>query len=446
MSNVEDDLKIISRDIQNAFEELIRLLLRKTLKPVLNQISPRTKKIKNNFLDRYERGYLGSCSEDKIGNYCYILTHDCLGWVDDNINNFKIVPKFIKNTQTQSYGKNNNRLNLKSRISAGDKTCRLRTDYQNLIELINTRNVQNLIASGKNALSYHCGISYKDCFKNLQSIGYDIINQTDPSIPPQTSMKLSTSMLRSKLYRLDQNLAKLEKAGSVYDDFVKMILTINSVPKGKIIWIINLLSVLSFQKWGVVKLETQQTYYKTLGEDVIEKILQNNLIQHLIKMDKCELILKCAYLYSLLKMLFVVFGFGKITPIVLLDTVDSYPENINERRKSMLRRGQDNKIKGQMIEFCEKIYPADYDFINLFDQIYPNILCIMGGSKKFPPENLKIYSEDVPRQYNDLDKIPQYLWRYHDYSYCQYLKSLHLSTVDQLQKKIEKKSKSLKLL
>ena len=97
MSTIPDTMRIIARNVQHTFEELIKLLLRKSLRPILNPLGSNTKVVYNTFRGKYERGFIGSSSEDNINKYSYIMTHDSLGWTDEMLANFKIMAKFIKN-------------------------------------------------------------------------------------------------------------------------------------------------------------------------------------------------------------------------------------------------------------------------------------------------------------------------------------------------------------
>src|SRR6056297_2268529 len=103
MTTIPEIISQISNDIQNAFEELIKLLLRKTLRPNLNPLGSNTRVVYNTCMNRFERGYLGATPDDNISKYSYFLTNDCMGWVENNITNFKAYPRFSRNNYPYRY-------------------------------------------------------------------------------------------------------------------------------------------------------------------------------------------------------------------------------------------------------------------------------------------------------------------------------------------------------
>ena len=98
MSTIVETIQNISNDVQSTFEHLIKLVVRKTLRPPLNPLSKSDRVCFNPYTGKNEREYIGNWSEDIVNKYNYHLTNDCLGWVDDNITEFRLTAKFIKNT------------------------------------------------------------------------------------------------------------------------------------------------------------------------------------------------------------------------------------------------------------------------------------------------------------------------------------------------------------
>src|SRR5438094_253849 len=88
MSTIPDIMDKIACDIQNTFEELMKLLLRKTIRPTLNPLGPNTRIIHNPITNRFERGYLGATPDCNINKYVYMMSSDCLGWTDNSVTNF----------------------------------------------------------------------------------------------------------------------------------------------------------------------------------------------------------------------------------------------------------------------------------------------------------------------------------------------------------------------
>src|SRR5579872_2480012 len=264
MTTIPETINTISHDIQHAFEELMKLLLRKTLRPTLNPLGPNTKIVYNPKLMRFERGWIGSTPADNINKYSYILTHDCLGWVSDAITNFRVFAKFIKNNYPPRYpqgaAKTHNaklpRIEMayshRQRVVAKAQGLVPNilpaqpapySAYKNFIDMLTARNMQNTISNRRAFGAYGCDVPYTDSFKQLESVGRDIINQTDPSIPPATSALLSTALLRVKLTNLEDDLTALSTSKpDIFCSYIEMVKLINSVQRNLMVWVINLIS------------------------------------------------------------------------------------------------------------------------------------------------------------------------------------------------------------
>jgi len=425
---ISDKIKIIASDIQNCAEELIKLTIRKTLRPILNQVQSNNSIRYNNFLGKYERGYMGSASDDIINKYSYVLTRDCIGWTENNVTNFKILAKFIKNKYPSSlpnnYGKIHTALLVKRSKNESQTTINKYTQslssYQNLINYLTAKNVQSLV-SNKAAFIYTYDMPYTDSVKQLESIGHDIINQTDPSISTKDASKLSTTALRSKLASLEINLSHLLSLHpDIFGSYIKMVTLINSLNRDKIIWFINLISNLSYQNWDKLEESQKDIYIKMLGESFIVELNANELVTILLQSDNSDLIIKASYLYSLLKMLYIVFGYSEIKPIIDID---------NEK-----------------IPDCIPIDQCIYEYIRLFGDLYPTIVSILGGTIVFPPENYKIRCNEIPTNYDNLHNIPEFLLRFYYFSYCKYIQYFAEKQIgNALQTKITKKTKILKI-
>ena len=65
-----------------------------------------------------------------------------------------------------------------------------------------------------------------------------------------------------------------------------------------------------------------------------------------------------------------------------------------------------------------------YKYIQLFGDLYPTLLGIMGGTETFPPDNLVIKCKEIPDNYDDLPTLNRFLWRFNDFSYCKYLENI----------------------
>ncbi|RYE12765.1 MAG: hypothetical protein EOP34_10205 [Rickettsiales bacterium] len=263
MTTIPELFKIISNDIQATFEELMKLTLRKSLRPTLNPYIQNVKVLYNPATGKYERGYVGSSGDDNVNKYNYSLTNECLGWVDDNITAFKVSARIIKSNfparkpqlSGSYYSKltkvkvaYNNREQKAGLVLAKLANCK---KYSSLIELLFARNMQNLISNQKAGACFVCDISYIDSFRDLESVGQDIINQTSPVIPAIVASQLSTSMLRAKLFNLDNHFLLLSTSyPDIYTAYINMILAINSIQRTNMTFIINLVALLSYQSWN----------------------------------------------------------------------------------------------------------------------------------------------------------------------------------------------------
>jgi len=348
MLTIPDTMRVIAKDIQYTFEELIKLLLRKSLRPILNPLGTNTKIVYNTFRGRYERGFVGSSPDDNINKYSYIMTHDSIGWSGEILTSFKAMAKFIKNNTPQRFPaghtKIHNQIKSRAKVAFSDKEAKQHlmtgrmpglTQYKNFLTFLTSRSMHKVIANKNASFTYTCDVPYTHSFKQLENIGKDIIDQTDPSISGCDSAKMSTSMLRVKLYNLEQNLANLSvDHPNIYDSYIEMLRIINSVPKTKIVWVINLIAALSYQRWDDLPPNQQKSYMETLGENFICAFNSNELITILLQSNTSEIILTSSYLYSLLKMLFIVFGYSKIVPIVS----DNCSLEMQTLQKERLRR------------------------------------------------------------------------------------------------------------
>lgn len=462
MATIPDILKTISKDIQQTFEELVKLLLRKSLRPAMNPLGPNTKIVYNAYRGKYERGLVGSSSDDNINKYSYSMTRESLGWCDEILANFKVMAKFIKSNLPERFPAGNskiyNMIKPKTRVPYNDKEAKQQMitnrttslmQYKNFISNFTSRSMQNVIMNRKASSSYTTDIPYTFAFKQLESIGKDIIEQTDPSIDSSISAKMSTAMLRVKLFNLEQDLANLSvEHSNIFDAYVEMIRIINSESRSKMAWVINLIATLSYQRWDDLTENQQQTYLDVLGDEFINIFISNELITILLQSESSELILTASYLYPLMKMLFIVFGYSKLTPLIsdkcCQENKTFYKEKLQKHyeryRGAFYRRGDsrdqncesdiydnsgsDNSNCSDFNDYQPDVEPVDpciYGFIRLFGDLYPTIVGLMGGTEEFPPESIEISCDDIPADYDSLSTIPEYLWRYNDYSYCRYI-------------------------
>lgn len=527
MSTISDIMACISKDIQSVFGELVKLLLRKTLN---SKINPNKNKetIYNAHLGKYVRRITNSSNEDHVGKYNYVMTYESLGWTDEILANFKIIAKFIKKKNhcpqippKCNMIKNTNKkkdLVYKTKIMFSDKedkhyvNMRMRScaQYDNLLNFLTSKNMQSVISNKKASFTRTSDIPYTHSFKQLESIGKDIIHQTDSAIHCEDSAKMTTSKLRMNLYNLEKKLEDLSVLfPEIFDAYVEIMRIINSIPKHKMFWVINLVAELTYQKWEELTKIQQDKYKEYLGEEFIQLFNSNELITILLQSGFPELILKCSYVYPLFKMLFIVFGYSKLIPnIKEMDKCKNLKNKLQKHHEktkgaSFIRKGHDydddifersdesncsnnnvkkyykkcNCIKNKCTkckdncncvntDCCDEcidhpchdktkhkkleLEPVDkniYEFIKLFGELYPTIIGLMGGTEQFPPESLQVNCHKIPNNYNDLNSIPEFLWRYNDFSYCRYLEYVNSKKfVNSVNSKINDKIKYLHTL
>lgn len=487
MTTISDQIRLISNDIQETFEELIKLVIRKSIPPGLNRITP--KPVYNPFTGMNEQGLVVGCNGDCINKYTYKITNRALGWTEDQIISFRMNAKFAK-TADNIYPsiKNPNQyrscrsLNANSPLPIG---LTVPADI-NPTEVFKYM-MDNIFA---NTISRSCGeyadpnfdvdATYSDIWKQLNAVGVDIINQTDMSILPGESARMSTAMLRARLYNLERTLSNFNQYfPQMYESYINMVTMINSLSKEKIVWYINLIGVLSYKRWEDLNNIEKSKFTKELGIEIIERTDANELITILIQSGSPELILTGSYLYPLLKMLFVVFGFNNIEPVIenincenlltadRLQSLQPYfdrnagsrllrpriidEDTISEMSSESLTRSfsTDTNISSCSTTTSNQMEPLDptvYEFVKIFCTIYPTLTSFM-GCDNLPGENRKIICNMIPRNYNNLCCILEFLWRYFDYSYCKYINYVNSRVVtNALQSKITSKVRYLRNL
>lgn len=498
MTSVPETMKIIADDVQLVAKELIRLLLRKTIRPSINPISTNSKVVYNTHTCRYERGLLGSTADDNVNKYNFSLTFESLGWTDDIFVNFRTVAKIIQSSDPinkfPSVCGSNRQLIGKARVAFSDRDSKQNqlmgknntpTQYNNLVDFISNRSMRSIIGNKSAAAIFVADLPYSQTFKMLESIGQDIIDQTNPCINSNDSSQMSTAILRTHLYTLDQHLAEFSvRHPDIFQAYIELLKIINSIDRKQIDWVINIIAALTYQRWEELSNTQQKTFLNALGEEFVNGFVGNPLITILLQTDS-ELILTSAYLYPVLKMLFVVFNYSKLTPRI----IDSSCEKLMEQTKSQLRKYFDRKrgafyrrgdhrdpvIGGRyssiqlpsnlpidlsniedprLSAFLDQNnqpheYPIDpetgepldeyldclppepepnniytYEFIKLFGELYPTLIGLMGGTEEFPPDTIQIELGSIPPNYGEIDTLSGYLWRFNDYSYCEHIEYL----------------------
>jgi len=386
MSTIPGTIKKIASDIQSAAGELIKLLLQKTMRPPLYPNS--------NF--------------NIIGKYFYLLTNQCLGWTDNIITNFKVYPKGRGSRQLTKLPvlfSPRERLAYDEAILSRDFEP---SPYKLFTDFVDPQNIMQIIANKKSSSIYTTGVLYTDSWKQLTNIGEDIIEQTDPDIPLCNTAKMSTAKFRVSLFTLEKDLCFLaEKYPEIYNSYIRMIILINSVDQSDMEWVVYLIGNLSYIRWDQITPVTQGRFINVLGDDFIETFLANELITVLLQSGFGELILTSSYIYSLLKMLYIVFGYNEFIKKAIITPNDVFIEKT------------DCPVLDTMPPFI-KSNECLYDFIDIFYDMYPTISDLIVGSMDVPLECENVLCLTIPPTYFRLESIPEYLWRFSTFSYCAY--------------------------
>lgn len=389
MSEVPDvsgQLKSIASSIDSTFSELMALVVKKTL----------TK--------------LKSC------DFRFSFDHEALGWTNDSLASFRVRSKGVKVNVERS------------------KMPFYQFD-QLLSRAVNTKCCNN------GAPSFLSDVYYGDILGQLEGIGHDIIKETDPSLCPTEAATLPTAALRARLYDLESQLAEFSvRDPELFDAYLEMIRLINSVPKNKIVWIINLISALSYEPFD--RLPNRGYYLQHLGEEFIHVFLDNPLVVLLLQ-SNVELIISLSYIYPLFKLLFVTFGYARLSPVII---IVEQPRIFDPRknRGAYIRRGGDviptrctQPVPAN--ELADPIPEAEYAFIEQFRDLYPILLTLIGGDGY--PEDAGVNLDMIPPNYDLLPTISDYLWRFNDYSHCKRAQRERRANVKQLSVKVSDKVK-----
>lgn len=398
MSTIAEVMKLISHDIQKTSEELIKQFLRKSLRPTLNPVSngaprsyPKTKSIHAVRLSRF-------APQDVINNNHYLLTQSCLGWNDDILTTFKAVPKVAKNKAVSGIACACN--------GAPKSTIRASVERPNERQVVSCFKTFLSMLGGKSLqrspnIASFVEVSYTYAYRPLESIGQDIIDHTDPCISAGEASRMSTASLRIKIYNLERDLAELSvKHPSIFEAYVEMIKLINSQTKTKINWIINLIALLSYQSWDELTEDQRSCHIETMGPEFMTRFNSNELITVLLQSGNGELILTSAYLYALMKMLFIVFGYSRLVPIINDDNLVScarqkFHENLeryfDKNRGASIRRSCANPAV-----LHSTLHPTVRDALTTARQAARN------------PIHHEEYVDDAVIGHSDLDLEPGY--------------------------------------
>ena len=441
MATITETITNISEIIEETFSELIKLVLRKTIRPTLNPIGRNSRTIFNEFTRRSERVFNGTDPSDCVNKYIYSMTTEAIGWTSDSITVFRMIPKAGPcNRINPTVG----RAPLSSSLLPSSSSIGPGISFRRMIESIATSssNLSSVISNRRGGTNI-INMTYGESFKQLNSIGQDIINQTDPLVSSAESARMSTAMLRARLFNLETLFTHLSTTyKDMWPSFVDMVRLINSLDSSNTPSIITLVFTLSEIPWANLSPAEQAGFVDKLGQNFINDFNSNELIAILLGTVVPELIISTSLLYSLLKQLYVVFGYSELIPN-LLNLND--PSCIPDCPKICRTKNQGAFIvrPGFPIDPCQPMCPRPcqeicpevcgpsecidcipppqcvYDFIKIFIALYPEISSLMGGCA-FPAPCQGIRCCDIPPSYLCLQTLADFLLRYTLFSYCIY--------------------------
>ena len=362
----------IATDVQGVANELIKQMLKKSIR-----------------------------LPEKANNYSYILSNQCIGWTDNAVTNFKLYAKFIKNNKARNifpvaYSPRE-RIAYENSVKTIDNK---ELPYKKFVDVLTAENIQTLIINNQGGVTYTCDVLYTDSFQQLETIGIDILKQIHPSIPCDVSAKLSTAVLRMKLYTLEQDLEIFAVNNPIiYNSYLDMVNIINSIQREEVDWVITLIGNLSYKRWDELTQSYRNTFILHLGQVFIDRFNSNELITILLQSGAGELILTSSYMYSLLKMLFIVFGYNGFIPYLVSNPCPD--GNVNNSS-------------------CHPSEKCTMEIVDKFQDLYPTINEIMVGCEIIPNQGNKVACSSITPNYDNLFKIPDFIWKFTEFSYCKY--------------------------
>ena len=317
---VPQRLRFVADEFQAIHTNIIKLVLKKTLRSC--------------------RGI-----DKRIESYNYFLTNEAIGWRDDSITAVKVISKSLRAKKPVKY------LNLKQTreccaFKVSDKCCTIGSPRM-VGEATKSRHsiakapstyfsplsvfrrdcaffryavqgggcpLTSLITNGDICTATVAQISYTDIYRQLECIGQDIINETDFTLSEEETAILSTANLRLHLFNLNAALCRLDD--NIYDGVIDLIHLINSINCNQLIGVISLIAILTEVRWECLTECVKDKLICQLGEEFINEFLANEVITILLQSHQSDLILELAYGYSVFKLLYIIFGYGMITPIL----------------------------------------------------------------------------------------------------------------------------------
>ncbi len=416
----------IGEKIQLAYNPLIQLVLTKQLLPVLSPTKVDQKTVFNPNTRMNQKIYTRPDPSNHVPDYYYKLNNKCIGWESDTVSTICFKNRIIKTTPPQRRPTIlvQKKRNVQIAYNKSDQLNQtaITKGIKSVINIIIGENVKTNITNLKSDNEYNSFIPFKDVFKTLREIGEDILDQSDASINPNISLRLSTGNLRVALTFLENALFNLDECR--YQQFVEMNRIINSVDQNNVYILNSFLSVLTYTPWSTLQPNEVAYYTDVFGQDFIDAFNSNQLITDLLTEQRPDLIILNSYMYTLSKLLFVVFGYETLTQIVPIGTLPEGPS-------STLSTVPSSELTQTCTDPCTTTDGCcNFDYIDNFCLFYPTICCFIG--KQGPPQGCGCREVDcstIPPTYDGLTTINTMLWRWYDYSYCQFLVDVYARRV-----------------
>lgn len=355
--------------------------------------------------------------------YSFIINNDSLGWNHDILINFKVVKKAI---QPSAHVLTSAPLTSSSLSPSSRTTSEVYIPFVNTQGPSNTNTSKSLVhyldhadphvfASG---IVYKSDLPYFELHSVLSKIGHELLGNVDAS---SSSPSLPSSMIHPIYYNVHHKISLLEQALSnlaaygndtaLFDEFIQSITILNSLSKLKTGILLELLAILSYESWTNMSLEKRNYYTTSLSLPFIERLMSNQFINMMLSLNKPELVIKVAYLFSMFKILFVIMGYSMLTP---------YFSDLIQRYNPFYR--QDHPLNMPVN------YKYVYEHLVSFMHTYKLLTDIIGPIETLEFKPVMLISSELPSNYyglTDLDNgmllLPQFLWRFNDIAWHNYL-------------------------
>lgn len=259
-------LKKLDKCISELFDEIIRLILRKS---TIN-LNTNRRLLFNPIKGKYEHMLVKNRERNHINKFLFSLNKNSLCQ-----NEYLLVFYILRKQAIRIENRRN----------------------------IHFSDIRKILYEQKLTNNFECHVSYHEIAKKLIEIGQTIIDESDKSINPEISSKMSTAEIRKKLFELNKILFEFKSSYlDFFDSFIELIYMINSI-----------------RNKDLSKLLACNTEY--FSEGFIDNYLNNDLLRLLIEEKSDNLIFSLSTIFTLLKLFKIFFineeFYGTRYPIIL---------------------------------------------------------------------------------------------------------------------------------